>query len=43
MQISEKEKETDKNFILPLVDLQGYINYNDAGKHFLWPVSCIVL
>lgn len=43
LQISEKEKETDENFTLPLVDLQGRISYHDAEKHFLWPVSCFVL
>ena len=43
LQVSEKEKETDENFTSPVVDLQGYISYRDAEKHFLWPVSCFVL
>lgn len=39
----QKRKKKHENFTLPLVDLQGYISYNDAEKHFLWPVSCFVL
>lgn len=43
LKISDKEKETDESFALPLVNLQGHISCHDAEEHFLLPVSCFVL